>query len=124
MNKDWTKLGRIFRRILAFFGLALEKDYSYADWMWITALNHCCSYLTCKKTSKNIKENLVELLCALDVDDKEFIDEWLKDYNTLIDCTNTKSDKFSLSYCEFLKEVCPMIIKQKEKNNEYFRKNQ
>lgn len=123
MNKDWTKSGRILRRILAFFGLALEKDYSYADWMWVIALNHCCRYLTVKETPKAVKKNLVELLYMIDEDGKEFINEWINDYNAMINWTNMKSNKFSPSYCEFLKEVCPMFIKEKEKNDEYIRKN-
>lgn len=111
-DKNWTKLGRIFRRVLAFFGLALEKDYAYADLMWVIALNHCANNLLDKHTTKKVKENLVELMVLIDEDGKEFINEWYKDFEKV---NNGYDNKFTINYINALKEICPLLEKyQKE----------
>lgn len=111
-DKNWTKLGRIFRRVLAFFGLALEKDYTYADLMWVIALNHCANNLLDKHTTKKVKENLAELMVLIDEDGKEFINEWYKDFEKV---NNGYDNKFTINYINALKEICPLLEKyQKE----------
>lgn len=107
-DKNWTKLGRIFRRVLAFFGLALEKDYAYADLMWVIALNHCANNLLDKHTTKKVKENLVELMVLIDEDGKEFINEWYKDFEKV---NNGYDNKFTINYINALKEICPLLEK-------------
>lgn len=107
-DKNWTKLGRIFRRVLAFFGLALEKDYAYADWMWVIALNHCANNLLDKHTTKKVKENLAELMVLIDEDGKEFINEWYKDFEKV---NNGYDNKFTINYINALKEICPLLEK-------------
>ena len=105
---NWSKLGRIFRHILNWFGLALEKDWAYCDAMWINSLNHCATNLLDKNTPKKVKENLVQLLVLLDGDGKEFINEWYKDFEKV---NNGYDNKFTNNYINALKEICPLLEK-------------
>lgn len=105
----WSKIGRKFRYFLNMFGLALEKDHAYCDYMWLNALNHCTTYLTDKSTPKQVKENLALLLVQIDETGEENINDWLNDFNEL--GKENSKEKFTKDYIEFLGEVCPMIRK-------------
>ena len=110
-NYDWSKLGKWFRHFLNFFGLALEKDWSYCDAMWINALNHCATGLLDKNTPKKVKENLAQLLVLIDEDGKEFINKWYEDFEKV---NNGYDNKFTIDYTNMLKEICPLLKKYQE----------
>lgn len=96
----------LFKSFLSFFGLALEKDYSKADGMWVNTLNHIAFYLFDKNTSEQVILNLVELLVKIDPDGEEFINEWLNDW---------KNKNGTEYYINKLNIICPLIINEKNR---------
>ena len=102
LNKAKTML----KNMLYKCGLALEKDYSYADYMWVNTLNHISYHLLNEKTSMPVLKNLAELLIMVDVDGEELINDWLKDW---------KSNNIDKVYKARLNVICPIIIKAQKK---------
>lgn len=101
-----NKVKTMLKNILYKCGLALEKDYSYADCMWVNTLNHISYHLLNKKTPMPVLKNLVELLIMVDTDGKELINDWLKDW---------KSNDIDKVYKARLNIICPIIIKAQKK---------
>ena len=101
-----NKVKTMLKNILYKCGLALEKDYSYADCMWVNTLNHISYHLLNKKTPMPVLKNLVELLIMVDTDGKELINDWLKDW---------KSNDIDKVYKARLNIICPIIIKTQKK---------
>jgi hypothetical protein len=93
----WSPIGRIFRKVLSRFGLALSKDFHYADNMWVLAINNSNWNLQ-QITDKREIKRWVELLYDID---KESLDIYLHDYSR----KNKNSDKQN----EFLSRVVPVI---------------
>ena len=107
-NYDWSKVGKWFRHFLNFFGLALEKDWSYCDEKWEAALNHCMFYLF--NGSEEIQKNMVELI---DLIDDGMIDLWKKDLKEY----NEGKIKLTKQYAKQLKIVCELIDKYRKEND-------
>ena len=101
-----NKVKTMLKNILYKCGLALEKDYAYADCMWVNTLNHISYHLLNKKTPMSVLKNLVELLIMVDTDGKELINDWLKDW---------KSNDIDKVYKARLNVICPIIIKAQKK---------
>lgn len=109
-----VEIGQMARQILSTVGLAFEKDYAYADCMWINSLNHCQQYLLDIDTPILVKENLIRLLLQID-DGEELINDWLNDYKSI----KEGNPAFTYAYAKALLTICPIIIeKQKELNEE------
>lgn len=96
----------MLRKLLYCCGLALEKDYSKVDCIWVGVLNHISYYLLDKNTPKTILKNLIELLLIVDPDGNELINDWLKDW---------KSNNIDKVYKARLNVICPIIIKAQKK---------
>jgi hypothetical protein len=97
---------KMVRKMLKFIGLALEKDYAKADTCWIVALNHIAKHLFNPKTPMPVIKNLVELLCVIDYDGNELINDWM---------TDLKSRNGNKEYLARLNVICPIIIKEQKK---------
>ena len=106
------------RYFLSIVGLAFEKDYAYADNMWINSLNHCQRYLLDNDVSIIVKRNLIKLLVQID-DGEELINDWLNDWND--SCTYYKN--FPKDYEQALETICPIIIEEKNRLNEELNAN-
>lgn len=96
----------MIKKILKTLGLALEKDYAKADTCWVVALNHIAKYLFNPKTPMSVIKNLVELLCIIDYDGNELINDWMNDWKNK---TGKKSELARLNV------ICPIIIKEQNK---------
>ena len=97
---------KMVRKMLKFLGLALEKDYAMTDTCLIAALNHITKYLLDSKTPIPVIKNLVKLLCVIDFDGNELINDWI---------TDLKNRNGNKKYLARLNVICPIIIKEQNK---------
>ena len=97
---------KMVRKMLKFIGLALEKDYAKTDTCLIATLNHITKYLFDSKTPMPVIKNLVKLLCVIDSDGNELINDWMNDWKNK---TGKKSELARLNV------ICPIIIKEQKK---------
>lgn len=97
---------KMVRKMLKFIGLALEKDYAKADTCWVVALNHITKHLFNPKTPMPVIKNLVELLCVIDSDSNELINDWM---------TDLKNRNGNKKYLTRLNVICPIIAKEQKK---------
>lgn len=97
---------KMVRKMLKFIGLALEKDYAKADTCLVVTLNHITKYLLDSKTPIPVIKNLVKLLCAIDSEGNELINDWM---------TDLKNRNGNKKYLARLNVICPIIVKEQKK---------
>lgn len=97
---------KMVRKMLKFIGLALEKDYTKTDTCLIVTLNHITKYLLDSKTPMPVIKNLVKLLCVIDSDGNELINDWM---------TDLKNRNGNKKYLARLNVICPIIAKEQKK---------
>ena len=97
---------KMVRKMLKFIGLVLEKDYVKTDTCLIVTLNHITKHLFNPKTPMPVIKNLVKLLCVIDSEGNELINDWM---------TDLKNRNGNKKYLARLNVICPIIVKEQKK---------